>query len=716
MTSPLSRRDLVRAAVLAVFAIALWFVSRTRWSEDSWLSAPEYDIDALETLARIKLTGEQGWSFFIDKHIPRLGAPFGADWSSYPMPDLPVFWLLGKLANVVGLVAVGHFALLLSCLLNLLTFFFCSRVLGHRPVFAAGAAMLFAFSHYNISRGLSHYSLTLSFTVPAILLSAWLVGSSRKMLQRTRWRILCFATAAVTATGSPYYGLMFLILFATAITYQFFNDRRRQNLRSGIGSLVVWGLVTALCNFTAITGMFRSTDRVLHRSYASTEINGLRPVEWMVPPPYHRLPAAAQFSEEYGRLTLFEGEYYSSYLGVVAFTGVALIVVRFLRSLLRGRAGLRPAHAPTIAVIVAFGMVGGFNSLVALSITTVFRGSNRYTVFILAISLFAMAALASARWRRLQAWVGRAIVAALVGLALWDQMRRVPGQEELTLRAREPAVDQQLGARLEELLPAGSMIFQLPAVPFLEQRQIVGMTDYEHFRPFFFTTTMRFSYGVLATEDAVTWQRRVARMPPEEMRAELESVGFAAVYVNRLAFADAAKDLRRRVEALGLPVIFDAGWHLVFRLQPSASPRLPVLTGPNRFEPWDGAAWDASKLAMLEGKGWFVPETNAKSSWRWGRKEAVSVLWNPHQTTRSVTLRCRLIGRSVNHLTIALAGGRELWHGELNVIGVPCSFDLELPPGETRLQWTYHGTPMRGSPVDKRMLCFSVNDVVVEDR
>src|SRR5712671_1498831 len=127
MTSPLSRRDLARAALLAVVTAGIWLVANSLWQANAWLAPPEYDVDALETLARIKLIGEQGLAFFADKTMPRLGAPFGADWSSYPMPDAAIFLALGKLAKVTGLVATGHFAILFAHLVNVLVFYFCSR-------------------------------------------------------------------------------------------------------------------------------------------------------------------------------------------------------------------------------------------------------------------------------------------------------------------------------------------------------------------------------------------------------------------------------------------------------------------------------------------------------------------------------------------------------------------------------------------------------------
>jgi hypothetical protein len=716
MTSPLSRRDWKRAALLVAATFCLWLWARSLWRELGWLAPPEYDIDVLETFARIKLANEQGLSSFVTRIMPRLGAPFGADWSSYPMPDVPAFWVLGKFAKFFGLIPAGHIAILLASLANVLTFYFCSRTLGHRAPFAACAALLFAFSHYNISRGLSHYSFMLSFTAPAILLVSWLVGSSREFLQRRRWQWFCIATAAVTGTGNPYFGLMLVMLLAMALLYQALTSRRAENLLTGVAALFVWGLVTAACHYPAIEGMLSSERKVLVRSYESTELYGLRPIEWMVPPPYHRLPGVAEFTQEYGRFTHFEGEHFSSYLGAIGIVGLLVVVSAFLRALLRGRGSLRPAYVVTIGFIVAFGMVGGLNSALALSVTVVFRAGNRYTVFILAVGLFALAALASVKWRGLPRVLKCVIVSLLLFGGLWDQMRPVPSPDDLVVRARGPEVDWRLGNHLEETLPARSMIFQLPAVPFLEQKPIVGMTDYEQFRPFFFTKTMRFSYGVLATEDAMVWQRRVARMAPAEMRAELESAGFAAVYVCRSAYIDGAKALRRSFEQVGMKVTFDAGPHIVFRLQPSDSPQLPVLTGPNRHESWDGVATEAKKLVVLEGTGWFPPEKSDTSYWRWGAQEATCILWNPYEVRRPTRVCCNVMGLRAHELSVRDGNGNQLWRGMLKNVGIPCSFELELDPGETVLRWTLHGTPVRASPSDRRLLGFRVNDLVVAER
>ena len=165
-----------------------------------------------------------------------------------------------------------------------------------------------------------------------------------------------------------------------------------------------------------------------------------------------------------------------------------------------------------------------------------------------------------------------------------------------------------------------------------------------------------------------------------------------------------------------MKVTFDAGPHMVFRLQPSGSPQLPLLTGPNRHEPWDGVATEARKLAVLEGIGWFQVEKVGTSSFRWGAQEATCILWNPTGVRKQVRLHCNVMGLRPHELSVRDGNGGQLWRGMLKNVGVPCSFELELDPGETLLQWILHGEPVRASPSDRRLLGFRVNDLVVEDR
>ena len=76
------------------------------------------------------------------------------------------------------------------------------------------------------------------------------------------------------------------------------------------------------------------------------------------------------------------------------------------------------------------------------------------------------------------------------------------------------------------------------------------MQDYEHFRPFLWTRTLRFSYGTDKGREREGWQRHVwERLMPKEMVAYLEGHGFDAIMINRRGFADNARSLESGLQS-----------------------------------------------------------------------------------------------------------------------------------------------------------------------
>lgn len=712
MTSPFSQRDIARAAILALVATAIWLVCEGLWHHVGWRSPPNYRIDALESLARIKLAADEGLATLTNRTMPRLGAPFGADWHAYPLPDAPVFWMLGIVERMRGIAVAGHVAEWFAHTTSVLSFYVCSRLLGHRWVVAAAAALLFGFSYFNATRGLSHYSFALSFVVPTTLVTSWVIGCGRTMLERPAVRGSFVVMAALTASGSPYYGLMFVTLVTVAIGCRTLTQGLDRGVGLGLACLVTWALVFVSLHHQALAAMLEERG-VLVRNYADTDRLGLRPIEWFLPPPGHRLPGASSLVDFYTRALPARGENTSSYFGAAGILGLGLVVFAFVRALLHRRAGARPAHAPTILLVTGMWMVGGGGALIALLATELFRAGNRYSIFVLATCLLALSAWASRRLAQTRIVVAATLAALATALGLWDQLPPIPGPAELKARSLAVELDRRMGPELEAALQPGAMVFQLPVVPFLEQPKTHEMTDYEHLRPFLATRTLRFSYGVLAGDPALIWQRRVAQLPFVAMREELENAGFAALCIHRSGYADGGAHLRESAVAAGLPILFDAAPHLVFGLRPAASPTMPTLEGPNRYQTWNGASWNAAGPTVLAAHGWYDPESNKTSVWRWTTREAEVVLWNPHDRVRKVRVTLSLSSSADGQLEVLLPDGGLIWGGVVLRRTSPHVFLLDLPPGEMRLLCRFRGAVAFGGPSDTRQLGFRLIDPVI---
>jgi hypothetical protein len=84
-------------------------------------------------------------------------------------------------------------------------------------------------------------------------------------------------------------------------------------------------------------------------------------------------------------------------------------------------------------------------------------------------------------------------------------------------------------------------VFQLPVVWYPEHAPVGAMGDYEEFKPFLLTRTLRFSYGSAHTRRGYRWGKFVEQSSPEEMIARTHAMGFRALLLDSSAYADAAE-------------------------------------------------------------------------------------------------------------------------------------------------------------------------------
>ncbi len=694
---------------MALLAALVWIGWQGAWTKAAWDSPASYSVDALEYLARLKLAEERGVTFLFNETAPRLSAPWSADWSAYPMPDRPINIATGWAARVTGLIVAGNLSLLAAHVLAALAFFLGARALGHRALFAGAGALVFAFSYSIAQRGFSHYSFALAFVVPAMLALTLVAGGARRLLDRRGWQIAGVAVAVLVAVGSPYFGFIFGQLLVFALLARWFFHRGRGACVVALW-LVVFLVVFALANVSSLLALATGEGAVEPRGYASTEIYGLRPIEFLIPPPTHRWSVAVELGRHYAAATSLKGELFFPYLGLVGLAGLALLFGAGLRQIARGRLSLRPAYLPLTLWLVALAMVGGAAAVFALGVTDVFRATNRYSIFVLALALFALTSWASRRGGRWPAATA-GLTAALVALALWDQLPpRSPDRAQLHAQVE---ADRAFAAELERALPAGAMVFQLPAVPFLEQPPVGAMTDYELFRPYLHTTTLRFSYGLLASSPHYRWQKNVAQLPPAQMVAALERAGFAALYVRRDAFADRAAMLEAALTAAGRERLLDRGNQLVFRLRPATAPLLPDANDPLHHLNWDGTPPSPAQSAVLLGEGWFQWERDTARAWRWAGADATLFVYHASAQPGTLRLDGELTAIAPTLLTLQLGSTR---HEQPLRASQPVTFSVVFPlrPGMNTLQLSADLRSRRAGPNDPRQLGFNLANLRAE--
>lgn len=700
MRLPHNLRTARRGAWLRVAALCLLVAFLSGWhfdrlSPERWSYPTDYSGDAMEVLARIKAASEGDLIPFTRQIISRLGAPFGTDWSEYPAPDGLLIFLLGQLARGIGVGGAANVAVLLAQVTAALSFYLCARWLRQRWEWAFAGALLFSFAFHSVFRGLSHLSLIYTWTAPPALLLCALVARSRRLTLRSSLGWLCLALAVALALSNPYNLFLFLQLLAWALVAQWFGQRRVENLMVGVAcGLLALAVLTAVLLPTRILPAAERGLPLLARNYGGTELYALKPIEMLLPPSMHRSELLAALGDRYLRWSDLRGEAFSPYLGVVGGVGLIGLFVAAAVALFRRRR--LPEQVLPAAWILAFSAVGGVNSLLAFYAgLQVFRATNRYSIFLFALALgFVVARLSHWSRRVGRRWsYGAAALVAVVGL--WDQLPRSDPRPEAAIALVRR--DRDFGAILERELPPGAMLFQLPYIEFPEGKPRHEFFEYEHFRPYLATTTIRFTFGARKHRARSQWQRDFESLPPERLVPALEQAGFAGIYLNRRAYLDRGEGLLAALRAQGRAEVIEgrAREQVVVRLKSVDTIRMPIALEPTF------------------GLGWNPPEPDRQGV-RWSTGDASIAYYNPSADPLPARIRFDLAAVGPRQARLALNGEeilRVFVHEDPQVVDLPA---VELAPGLNRLDFTTDEPATRQGRERNRLRSLLVSQLRIE--
>jgi hypothetical protein len=679
---------------LALVVALIWCAHYDRWTLESWKIPTDYRGDTLEILARIAAAAEGDALPLQPQIISRLGAPFGANWSAYPSSDLLLVWLIGQLARLVGVFTAANIALLLASVTSAVAFYAVTRWLRARWEWAFAGALLFAFTCQTFHRGLPHLFLVFSWTVPPALLVCGLVAASRR-LRLPGWSAgFCVATAVVIGVGNPYILFLFVQLLGWAVIAQWLGPRRRENLI--VGGLAIVAAVGAFLIVESHLWLFTpdtAATSPLVRNYGSTERYALKPLELFLPPASHRWEALAFFGHRYVRWSEWRGgESFMTYLGIVGIVGMVWLLVTTLRSILRRKRV--PGVALPTGWILAFSSVGGITNIMAFFTGLVlFRATNRFSIFLSAIVLMFIVTRLTRWFAHHPAWLSgfAALGVAIFGLS--DQLPRAPGIERQQRIAKRIESDRELGRLLEGRLPDGAMVFQLPVMMFPEVAPTHRLGDYEHFRPYLSTQSLRFSYGSLKNRSRGRWQRDAEKLPTAEFVQKLERYGFAALYFNRSGFADGGTKLLGELKAMGRTQQVEGklGEQVVVFLEPVAKPEAPMAR------------------TFTFGHGW---QNAAPGEARWAYGPAALSFYNPRNEPLCTNVRFVMSGVGTRTMEISVNGTEKfdaVIVGERNEINLK----VTLRPGFNRIDMDSREPAVRLSHERGQLRSFGLHEATI---
>ena len=671
----LSKQTLLGVLALVGTVTVLWCITNDRMSLQNWSVPMDYFDDCPLLFGHWQAAAEGDYTLFRSKELHRLGAPFVANWNDWPSPGKDQAYFYGVLTRWFGLFTTSNIAVLAAYITSALAFFAVCRLMRFRRLWAYMGAVLFAFTYIHAYRGLHHLLFTYSYMVPFAILGSWLIAFSRGMSWRD-WRPwLCLVTAVVIGIDNPYHVNLYAQLICLALVVQFLSRRQKFNLVLGVGCMVVMVAAFFLINLDTFAYQFANgkNPAALTRGYYETEMFALKPTEMVLPPLTHQIDGLDELASAYVRdEAWFKGEMFSAYMGWVGIAALVWMTWEALLRLVKPRAyrSRFPAYVPLVLWVLVYCMIGGLNCIISFLTTPLFRGTNRYSIYISALALLFLVSRLSRYGARWPAGTRYVVAGVILLVGLFDELPRPTSHGETLAYERVVASDAAFGKALEAKLPPGAMVFQLPVVPFPEGLAVGGVQSYDMLRPYLHTRTLRFSFGSDKGRPREDWQKDVEKLPGAQLASTLEQYGFSAIYLNRKGFPDQGQALLKQLADAGRSdSVEDAGHEQVcVLLHPSPNPQVPPMS--NRI-PW---LLKAGWAPVNSGPGGEVQN--------WGHGTSYLDFYAPIKGGPcSCTFKCQLGSLEQRNLTLEV-NGREAWSGPIpGGSAVPVSVRMEAKPG-----------------------------------
>jgi phosphoglycerol transferase len=617
------RHDALLAVVAGVLAIlAAGAVLRL------WHATPSVPLSYLGDAnlygAVVKATAEHGWYL----HNGAIGAPFGQELYDFPLDSsatAPVLWVevLGLFGLSYGAI-VNVFFVSTFAVVAAVAYLVFRELRVARPV-AFVCSVLYALAPYHFHRGEDHLYLSAYYAVPltALLLLRLLGGEPLFAGWRSRRTWSTVALGLAVGTGGLYYAVFAVTLLVAAALVVLVS----QSWRVGAAGLAAAGVVALAVGVqqlpTVVHDLRHGAVDADPRFPSESEVFGLRIAQLVLPVPNHRLGFLGHAAERYARDAQPSAD--TDGMGTAATLGLVWLVAIAVGSSLRRR-GPPPAPATAVVLVLLVGTTAGVPTLIAYLVTPTIRAWSRMGIVIMFLALLGLAFLLESLGRRLgprrrRLFLGLLGTVLVLGVADQTSNALVPpyGWTKASFRS-----DAGLVAALERRLPRGALVYQLPYLEFpnANPHPRQPLIEYDLYRGYLHSRTLRWSYGALKHSDA-DWARELRYYPLARTLGGIAAAGVAGVYVDRFGYPDGGLAVEAVLRRVAGPPLESADRRLAFFDLRAYARALRAGASPARLAALRAATLYPARIAWQPDV--WGEERDGRHTWRWTKGASAEI-------------------------------------------------------------------------------------------
>lgn len=539
--------------------------------------------DVLSEIANFAFADETGtWT-----KSDRTGAPFGV-YSNTQNTYTDNFGNITKIVLVKLLgnkfVAFNVYYLLLFPEIAIIAFL-VMRSLKISHIMSFLGSITYAFLPAIFLRGQGHLVVSCYQFVPlGILLCYWIFTDDKflnwsKGFWKYRKNIMAFIMVLlIGSNGMGYYPIFscFLIV-VTGVSCLVKNKRFSELIKSiklCLGIAAVFFLNCAPYLFSRFSDTYADS---FSRNPEGAEIYGLKIIQLLLPISGHGIEPLQNIIDRYNSYAPLVNENHHAYLGLIGVFGLLMLLVVLFTKTYDKRLVL---FSELNIFAILLGTIGGFGSVISYTFFNMIRSYNRISVFIAFLTIASTCILCDkilchkvVKESRVKKIAAAICAVCVFSGALWEQCDGVGGQSrsiesisntEQVVREIDSYFD-----KVESEMGNGTMIYCLPYHHFPEGGSDHNMGNSELYIPYFFTDTMRWSFGSLYGTFGDRWDYGISQLPTEYMLEQLSICGFDGVYVNGNAYDAEELDLLldELRENLDVEPLWDNGANYVFSMK-----------------------------------------------------------------------------------------------------------------------------------------------------
>ena len=230
-------------------------------------------------------------------------------------------------------------------------------------------------------------------------------------------------------------------------------------------------------------------------------------------------------------------------------------------------------------------------------------------------------------------------------------------------------------------MPNGMVFLCLPGDGFLREHS-ANLPAYDHFRPYFHTTNLKYSFGADKGRTQNAWQRLIVGMSPAQQISALEKYGFLRDLCGTRKGTRTTRNhysRNTRASAGGEVIESQLKDPYCVVLQPS----------PNFVPPPVGPPFVAGWLTEMDN-------ANGQRDHMSGTTEATVVLTNPGDAPVDKYATFYVAAGSPRMVTIQGDGAYQGWHVDQQHPAKAVNIKFTMPPGESRITFTTDTPPAMG--------------------